>query len=69
MKITEADSKDIELLYDAVRHYRQDLEEFLESGVLSEFDPRYKKELPFLKKAQADYRRSMILERELKIMI
>lgn len=68
MKITEADSKDIELLYDAVKHYREDLEEFIQSGILSEFDPRYKKELPFYKKIQKDYRRCQIIEKELKNM-
>lgn len=68
MKITEADSKDIELLYDAVKHYREDLEEFIQSGILSEFDPRYKKELPFYNKIQKDYRRCQIIEKELKNM-
>lgn len=66
MKISEADRRDIELLYDAVKHYREDLEEFLQSGIVSELDPKYKKELPFYKRMKQDYRRCQILEKELK---
>ncbi len=35
----------IELLYEAVRHYRLDILDFLENGALAETNPDFKKEI------------------------
>ena len=41
----KGNKKQIELLYEAVRHYRLDIMDFLENGALSETDPDFKKEV------------------------
>ena len=36
----------IELLHEAVRHYRLDILDFIENGTLAETNPEFKKEVP-----------------------
>ena len=40
----KGNKKQIELLYEAVRHYRLDIMDFLENGALAETEPDFKKE-------------------------
>lgn len=41
----KGNKKEIELLYEAVRHYRLDIMDFLENGALAETEPDFKKEV------------------------
>lgn len=41
----KGNKKQIELLYEAVRHYRLDIMDFLENGALAGTDPDFKKEV------------------------
>ncbi len=41
----KGNKKQIELLYEAVRHYRLDIMDFLENGALAETEPDFKKEV------------------------
>lgn len=55
----------IELLHEAVKHYRHDIQDFLENGVLDDSEPEYKTEVQMYRDLQRKALRLASIEDEI----
>ena len=69
MRITCTETSEVELMLEAVRHTRLDIEDFLENGALAETEPEYQNELAFYRELRDKHDRLADLEIELNKIV